>query len=87
MGLTHFPHGLSSFGLPMTGGAGTIPLMGGRIANSGDQKIYWVDPANGSDGNNGLSPDKAMNTVSAAYAKTVDKSGDTIYLLNDGNTS
>jgi hypothetical protein len=61
--------------------------MGGRIAATGDAKVYFVDPANGSDGNLGLSPDKALNTVSAAYAKTIDKSGDTIYLLNDGNTT
>jgi hypothetical protein len=69
------------------GGSGTLPVMGGRIAATGDAKVYFVDPANGSDGNNGFSPDKALNTVSAAYAKTVDKSGDTIYLLNDGNTT
>lgn len=66
-------------GMPL--GSGILPLMGG----SG--KIYWVDPANGSDGNDGLSPETALDTVGAAYAKTVDKAGDTIYLLNDGNTS
>lgn len=85
MTLTPFPHGISSFGMPVVGGG--LPLMGGRIDATGDAKVYFVDPANGSDGNTGFSPDKAMNTVSAAYAKTVDKSGDTIYLLNDGNVS
>lgn len=86
MSLTHYPHGLSSFGMPVMGG-GMLPLMGGRIAATGDAKVYFVDPANGSDGNTGLSPDRALDTVSAALALTVDKSGDTIYLLNDGNTS
>ena len=86
MGMTHFPHGVSSFGMPVMGG-GMLPLMGGRIAATGDAKVYFVDPANGSDGNTGLSPDKALDTVSAAFALTVDLSGDTIYLLNDGNTS
>jgi hypothetical protein len=87
MGLTHFPHGISSWGSPVMGGSMALPVMGGRIAATGDAKVYFVDPANGSDGNTGLSPDQAMDSVSAAYAKTVDKAGDTIYLLNDGNSS
>ena len=84
MTLTAFPKGISSFGTPV---GGLLPVMGGNIAATGDAKVYFVDPANGSDGNTGLSPDKALDTVSAAYAKTVDKAGDVIYLLNDGNTS
>lgn len=88
MPLTHFPHGISSFGMPIMGGAGSLPLMGGRIAGTGDQKVYFVDPANASgDGGTGLSPEQALNTVSAAEDKCRDLSGDTIYLLNDGNTS
>ena len=88
MPLTHFPHGISSFGMPVLGGGGlTLPLMGGRIAGSGDAQVFFVDPANGSDSNDGLAPFKALDTVSAAYAKTVDKRGDVIYLINDGNTS
>lgn len=86
MGLTHFPHGLSSFGMPLIGGgAMTLPVMGGRIAGSGDARPFFVDPANGLDGNTATSPDQALATVSAAYAKTVDKRGDVVYLLNDGN--
>ncbi len=87
MGLTHFPHGISSFGSPVMGGAMTLPVMGGRIAATGDAKPYFVDPANGSDGNTGESPDKALATVTVAYGKTVDKAGDVVYLLNDGNAS
>ncbi len=85
MSLTHFPHGVSSFGSPVTGG-GMLPVMGGRRDATGDAKIYFVDPANGSDGNTGFSPDVAMNTVTAAYNKTVDTAGDVVYLLNDGGT-
>ena len=84
MTLTAFPHGISSFGSPM---GGILPVMGGRIAATGDAKVFFVDPANGSDGNLGESPDRALDTVTAAYNKTVDKRGDVIYLLNDGNTS
>lgn len=83
--VTHLPHGLLA--TPLIGGAGMLPIMGGRIAATGDAKSYFVDPANGSNGNLGLSPDKALDTVTEAYSRTIDKSGDTIYLLNDGNTS
>ena len=81
--ITNYPFGVSSFGSPV----GVLPTMGGSIAATGPAKHYFVDPANGTDGNTGSSPDKAMKTVSAAYAKTVDKSGDVIHLLNDGNTT
>ncbi len=84
MPITHYPQGVSSFGSPV---GGMLPVMGGTIAATGDAKHYFVDPANGSDGNTGFSPDKALKTVSYAYSLTVDKSGDTIHLLNDGNTS
>jgi len=67
-------------GVPVSG-AGMLPLMGG----SG--KSFFVDPANGADGNTGRKPTDALATVAAAYALCTDKSGDTIYLLNDGNTS
>lgn len=88
MAITQFPFGVGSFGMPvMGGGAWTLPVMGGTIAGSGPAKVFFVDPANGTDGNDGLSPNTALDTVSAAYAKTVDKRGDVIYLLNDGNTS
>ncbi len=82
--ITNYPFGVSSFGSVM---GGTLPIMGGSIAATGPAKVYFVDPANGRDGNTGLSPDTALDTVTAAYNKTVDKAGDVIYLLNDGNTS
>lgn len=52
-----------------------------------DAKVYFVDPANGSDSNYGLRPDNALDTVAAAYAKTVDKQGDIVILLGDGSTT
>lgn len=81
MGLTNFPNGISSFGNPIFGGPGTLPVMG-RFG-----KAYFVDGARGSDGADGTTPNKAMKTVTAAYNKTVDKAGDVVYLMNDGNTS
>ena len=65
--MTTFGDGVFQYGgMPL--GAGMLPLMGG----SG--KVYFVDPANGSDGNTGLEPGRALDTVGAAYAKCIDKS-------------
>ena len=76
MPATNFPHGITSFGMPVFGGGGlTLPLMGGK------GKVFYVDPSYGSDGSTGLSANLAMDSVSAAYAKTVDKRGDIIYLM------
>jgi hypothetical protein len=66
-------------GVPV--GGGLLPPMGG----SG--RVYFVDPANGSDGNTGDTPGDAKDTVGAAEDVCTDKAGDTIYLLNDGNTT
>ncbi len=88
MPLTNFPNGVTSFGMPLIGGGGmTLPLMGGAIAAGNEAKFFFVDGANGAAGNTGLDPFHALATVTQAYAKTVDKRGDVIYLLNDGNTS
>jgi hypothetical protein len=57
----------------------------GTMGGSG--KAWFVDPANGLTGNSGLKPNDALASVGAAYAKTVDKQGDVIYFLNDGNTT
>ena len=79
-GLTNFPNGISSFGIPVFGGSFSMPICG---ANG---KAFFVDPARGGDGNPGTFQ-KPLATVTAAYAKTTDKAGDVVYLLNDGNTS
>lgn len=78
--MTTFGDGVFQYnGMPV--GGGMLPLMGASA------KVFFVDPANGSDSNDGLSPAQALDTVGAAYAKCTDKSGDTIYFLNDGNTT
>jgi len=71
------------FGGAPIGGILTLPKMGGA------GKAYFVDPANGDDGNDGLKPvaGHTLDTITAAYNKCTDTAGDVIYLLNDGNTS
>lgn len=56
MPLTNYNHGVSSFGVPQLGGG--VPVTFGRY--------IFVDYDNGSDGNNGLSMEEPVKTVSQA---------------------
>lgn len=78
MALTNFPNGVSSFGVPMIGGIGGIPLTG---------TWYFVDPANGSDGNEGTSADSPLDTLYAAHAKMTAGKNDVCVLIGDGSTT
>lgn len=64
---------------------GGLPVMAG-LPFSKNAKYYFVDPANGSDSNDGLSPDHALAGLEAAYAKTVANQHDTIFYIA-GSTS
>ncbi|MDD3089189.1 MAG: hypothetical protein PHT95_04510 [Candidatus Omnitrophica bacterium] len=57
MGLTNFPHGITSMGVPILGSGQDI---------SG--KTWFVDGNMGSDGNTGESWDKAFKTLAKAFA-------------------
>ena len=68
--MTKYPHGLSSFGIPVIG-SGIIPVTRGT---------YWfVDGTNGSDGNKGMEIRSAFKTITAANA--VAKQDDVILIL------
>jgi hypothetical protein len=72
MGLTHFPHGVSSFGVPV------IPDMQlGKVWNT---TAYFVDGTNGGDGNDG-SKDSPLATIQAGINKL--SAGDKLY-VKDG---
>ncbi len=73
MGLTHFPNGVSSFGMPMIG-SGPILTTGG---------IYFLSSTSGgaSDGNLGTSPDRPMATLDAALGRTTANNGDYIIVM------
>jgi hypothetical protein len=68
MSLTNFPHGVSSFGSPLTG-----PRFGSPWATH-----YFVDGIDGADGNTGLTPSTAFATIQKAV--TVSAGGDVIYI-------
>ncbi len=69
MGLTNFPNGISSMGVPIN-----QPRAYGNT--------YFVDSTNGSDGNRGKTRDRAFKTITKAFATVSDY--DTI-LLSPGN--
>jgi hypothetical protein len=78
MTFTNFPNGVTSFGVPMIGGIGGIPLTG---------TWYFVDPVNGSDGNEGTSPDQAFATLYQAHASMTAGQNDVCLLIGNGAAS
>lgn len=75
MTLTPFPNGISSFGVPQIG-SGQIPVTNGNY--------YFVcnrTNANGSDGNEGTSPDMPLATLDRAINLTEANNGDVIIIL------
>lgn len=76
MTLTNFPNGLSSFGIPVLGGA-MIPFNG---------SYFFVDAVNGADGNVG-SADSPMQTLAAAYARCTSGKNDVVFIIGDGSTT
>ena len=77
MSLTNFPNGVSSFGIPIIGGIAGIPFTG---------NYYFVNYANGADGNEG-SPSNPMKTISGAYARCTAGNNDVIVIIGDGSTA
>lgn len=77
MPLTDFPNGLSSFGVPLLGSIAGIPFTG---------TYHFVDPDTGNDGNDGLSPDSAKDTLASALGDAIDGNNDVIVLMGDGTT-
>ncbi len=71
MGITRFPRGVSSFGMPVIGS-------GGHMTTG---NVFFVQYTNGSDGNEGTSPDAPFKTLDAAIGKCTASQGDTIFVM------
>lgn len=70
-GLTNFPGGISSMGVPTVGGGGFPTTFGN----------YWfVDGVNGSDGNRGNNTSQAFRTVEKAYSVATTNNDDVILI-------
>jgi hypothetical protein len=78
MALTNFPNGITSFGVPVLGNIGGIPLTG---------TYYFVNPATGSDAYDGLSPETPFQSLTAAYNSTTAGNNDVVVLIGDGSTA
>ena len=78
MGRTNFPHGISSAGIPITGGADNYGAGGGSV--------YFLDAANGNDGNDGKTAQSAFKTWDVAYDALTTLKHDILYIIG-GNTS
>jgi hypothetical protein len=73
MGLTNFPHGITSFGIPVLGSGSLIPSTTGSV--------FFVSSGTGSNGNDGKSPDSAFATVDYAVGKCTADKGDVIIVM------
>jgi hypothetical protein len=74
MGLTNFPHGVSSFGMPVIG-------VGEETMTTGN--VFFVDSGHtsASDGNLMDAPDAPGATIDAAMAKCTANNGDIIFVM------
>lgn len=72
MGLTHYPHGLSSFGAPVLPEGTSIP--------TGSGKIIFVDALHGNDGQDGASPSSAFASIGRGILACTSGAGDTVYV-------
>lgn len=70
MGLTNFPHGISSMGVPLIGTAGIPPFSG---------NYYFVDETNGADGNSGLSWDAPLASLNRAQVLATAENDDVVF--------
>lgn len=70
MGLTAFPNGVSSFGIPVIG-AGPVLTVG---------NVFFVDSGIGSNGNAGTSPSKPFATIDYAIGRCTASNGDVIFV-------
>lgn len=71
MSLTRYPHGVSSFGLPIVG-AGPVLTTG---------SIFFVHSGTGQAGNDGTDPDNPLVTIDAAVGKCTANKGDHIIVM------
>lgn len=78
MGLSNFPFGITSFGVPVLGGIGGLPFTG---------NWWFVDPVNGLDGNPGNSPSTALQSLYRAVALATAGNNDVVVLMGNGAAS
>lgn len=78
MPITNYDFGVSSFGVPLFGAGGLIPVPG---------NVYWVDPTNGSTSGSGETPQDALKTLSAAHSLMTANQNDVAILIGNASAS
>ena len=78
MGVTNFPNGVASFGVPVVSGSG-IPATSGNV--------IWVDYTNGDDGRSikSQSAQRPIKTVAKAYSMATTNKDDVIALIGSAS--
>jgi hypothetical protein len=71
--ITNFDYGISSFGVPVFGGAG--------FPSNAPGKHFWVDSVNGDDSNNGKTYKRAKKSISAGYALMTTNHHDVLHVV------
>ena len=77
MSITNFPTGITSFGMPVFGG-GLMPSQG---------KVIHVKPYHGLDGNDGLSRETAIKTLTKALSLATANQNDIVLIYAESNTA
>ncbi|KKL26603.1 hypothetical protein LCGC14_2393630 [marine sediment metagenome] len=72
MTVTNFPNGVSSFGVPLFGLNGLIPIPG---------NVYYLDNDRGLDSNNGLDPTRPKKTLSNVHSVMTANQNDVAVLI------
>jgi len=76
MGLTNFPNGITSFGMPIFGSG--LPTQG---------NVWFVKPASGNDAADGRSPADSFKTLARALDRAVANQNDIVFLFAESNTA
>jgi hypothetical protein len=78
MGLTNYPGGLASFG---------VPVLPNGIPFGPTSKTFFVAPNSGGDGNRGTDIKRPLDTLSKAQTLATADSNDVVYLISQSNTA
>jgi len=76
MPLTRFPHGIAAF--PVIGATERQMFAGSLVQGDNNGNVWFVDGDNGSDGNDGLSPESPLLTIAQAVSNAT--AGAVIYV-------
>lgn len=76
----------TTFSGPVVSPGGFIgPVLGGNTVFTGT--FFYVNPATGADGNDGLTPATAVQSITTAFNKCTSGNNDVVYLIGDGTTA